>query len=76
MTVVHHAGGKGSANTYLVNILLPNRVEMYQVKVAEGEIIGSADALIGMDIISKGDFAVTNFNSEAPRLQGGASKKI
>ena len=29
MTIVYHAGGKKDVNTYLVNILLPNKVEMY-----------------------------------------------
>ena len=60
MTTVHTAGGIKETNTYLVNILLVNKVEVYQVKVTECEISTPANVLIGMDIISKGDFAVSN----------------
>ena len=64
MTKVCTASGEKITNTYLVNILLLNRVEVYQVKVTEGEISGQVDVLIGMDIINKGDFAVTNKNGK------------
>ncbi len=47
-------------NVYLVSIYLPNGVVFPQVRVTEGKING-CDVLIGMDIISKGDFAVSNF---------------
>ncbi len=56
---VHHAGGKSTANKYLVNIILPNRVAIQSVTVTEGALI-ETDMLIGMDIITLGDFAVTN----------------
>ena len=46
-------------DTYLVNITLPNGVRFPGVRVSEGKIAG-ADILIGMDIISSGDFALTN----------------
>jgi uncharacterized protein YchJ len=36
---------------------------MIGVVAAEGEI-GGGDALIGMDIIASGDFAITNFNGK------------
>ena len=48
----------------MVNILLVNKVEVYQIKVTEGKISGDADVLIGMDIIGRGDFAVTNKNDK------------
>lgn len=65
---VRHAKGKSSTNTYLVNISLPNKVMMGQVRVTEVELIPDANlpdkdqpqVLIGMDIIGFGDFAVTN----------------
>lgn len=62
MTKVHTAGGIKETNTYFVNILLLNKVEVYQVKVTEGEIHDQTNVLIGMDIICRGDFAVTNKN--------------
>jgi len=64
MAKVFHAGGERWANVYLTNILLLNRVEVCQVKVTEGIITGQGDVLIGMNIISKGDFAVTNYNGK------------
>lgn len=53
---------KGSyrTETFLVNILLPNHVGFSSVRVSKGELTGGYDVLIGMDIIGKGDFAVTN----------------
>lgn len=47
------------SETYLVNIRLPNSVAFMGVRVTKGNL-GDADVLIGMDIISQGDFAVTN----------------
>ena len=47
------------ANTYLINVYLPNGVILMGVRVAEGSL-ADADMLIGMDIIGIGDFVVTN----------------
>jgi len=62
MALMHHAQGSSQVETYLVNIGLPNGVLVYGVRVTKGELPGGGDMLIGMNIISKGDFAVTNFN--------------
>ncbi len=62
MTKVDHVDGSSQAETYLVNIWLPNKVAFSGVRVTKGTLTGHANILIGMDIISKGDFAVTNFN--------------
>jgi len=51
-------------NTYLVNLFLPNNVVVAAVPVSEGGIAG-ADMLIGMDIITMGDFSITNFNGHS-----------
>ena len=64
ITRVSTVGGETLTNTYLVNILLANKVEVYQIKVVEGKISGPVDVLIGMDIIGNGDFAVTNKNDK------------
>ena len=55
-------GGRTFCNHYYVNITLPNDVEIRNIEVVEGKICGRADVLIGMDIISGGDFIVTNKN--------------
>lgn len=57
--------GEITANTYLVNILLPNNVPIHDIKVCDSEIGNqNIDALIGMDIISQGDFSVSTYNGE------------
>jgi len=60
---VAHAGGTSQSNTYLVNFMLPNRVGFPGVRVTEcPNIVGKVGALIGMDIITAGDLALTNVN--------------
>lgn len=46
-------------DTYLVNLYLPNKVAIAGVRVSEGEVAG-ADVLVGMDVITGGDLAITN----------------
>lgn len=53
------ANGEAPANTYLVNIKLPNGVGFAAVRVIEAVLVGNEDALIGMDIIGIGDFSIT-----------------
>lgn len=56
-----HAGGVSLANVYLVNIMLPNGVGISGVQVTECmEQEGAFGVIIGMDIITRGDFAITN----------------
>ncbi|HVN75209.1 MAG TPA: SEC-C metal-binding domain-containing protein [Thermoanaerobaculaceae bacterium] len=58
-----HAHGKVTAETYHVNIGLPNGVGVRMVQATKGDL-GYWDLLIGMDIIALGDFAVTNNGRE------------
>lgn len=67
VTEMHHAGGVSTANTYLVHIILPDRVIIGRVRVSEANLTNASNVqgvqpqiLIGMDIIGMGDFAVTN----------------
>lgn len=62
--IVHTAGGVVSQNVYLVDIELPNDVVMKSVRVTEIPQINGADALIGMDIMSMGDMALTHHNKK------------
>ncbi|MCL2261071.1 MAG: retroviral-like aspartic protease family protein [Fibromonadales bacterium] len=55
---VHHANGESIVNTYSVYILLPNKVVFYIPMATEG-VLTVTDVLIGMDIISRGDFTIT-----------------
>jgi len=56
---VSGAFGSEMRNVYLVSIFLPNKVGFPNVTVTEC-VLKDGDAIIGMDIIAAGDFAVTN----------------
>lgn len=58
---VFHADGECVVNTYLVNLYLPNSVAFPCIAVTEGKLTG-IDILIGMDVITQGDFSITNHN--------------
>lgn len=62
-TEVHTASGTSFANTYLINMYLPSNVFIPNLRVTQGELKG-IDMLIGMDIITIGDFSITNFNGK------------
>ena len=71
VTEMHHAGGTSISNVYLVNIVLPDNVMVPNVRVTLAELTDvnvpedqQSNVLIGMDIISAGDFAVTNKNNK------------
>ena len=57
---VHTAAGASRANTFLVNVWLPNRLIVSNVEATLGKLAGDIEVLIGMNIIGRGDFAVTN----------------
>lgn len=58
---IHTPSGECQCPTYLVNVLLPNEVEIQDVVVCGTEIRKQGfDMLVGMDIILLGDFVVTN----------------
>lgn len=63
--MVSHADGESLQNVYLVNFYLPNKVLLPNVRVTEcKDTSGTFGVIIGMDIISLGDFAITNFKGE------------
>lgn len=53
------AAGLSQTKTYIVNIGLPNHVQIPMVPVSEA-VLNEFDVLIGMDIITLGDFSITN----------------
>jgi gag-polyprotein putative aspartyl protease len=64
-TKVGTGGGEVIAPVHLVNIILPNNVIIQNIQVTQLDELNSCDILIGMDIISQGDFALTHFNGKA-----------
>lgn len=64
-TNVGHVKGVSVAKTYLINVYLPNKICVIGVIVTEGILGGDVEMLIGMDIISQGDFSVTNVEGKS-----------
>lgn len=62
---VNHADGTSKHPTHLVNFVLPNSVGVPGLLVTESpNVVGGFGAIIGMDIISRGDSCITNYNSQ------------
>lgn len=67
MAKVHEASHTIDAETYLVCLQLPSNRGFPAVRVTgspTNDFGDDADVLIGMDVISRGDFAVTNFGGQ------------
>jgi predicted aspartyl protease len=61
---VSTASGKTISNQYLVSMILPNKLNVPDILVTEGDLGDNFDVLIGMDIIGCGDFSVTNVDNK------------
>ena len=57
--VFHVGGEEANVPQYYVNLVLLTDVHFAGVNVFQGKLLGT-DVLIGMDIINRGDFAVSN----------------
>ena len=55
---VYHADGMSLVNTYTVDLRLPSGVTFRNLVVTSGDLMDT-DIIIGMDVISMGDFAIT-----------------
>ncbi len=65
MVPVNHAGGQTVENVYLVNIYLPNNIILPNLRVTEcRDTSGHFGLIIGMDVITLGDFSISNFNGK------------
>lgn len=60
ITEVHYGNGVHRTNVYLVDLILPNKVHFKCVRMTECANSNSFGLIIGMDVISRGDFAITN----------------
>jgi len=74
--IVHGAIETMEVNTYKINLTLSNYVQIQDLTVSEiDEFCGDVDFLIGMDIISLGNFVVstwkekTSFSFQCPANQ-------
>jgi predicted aspartyl protease len=60
---VEAAGGIHIANVYMIDVLLRNMVEFSNIRSAEFIANEKFDIIIGMDILTKGDLAITNHDN-------------
>ena len=60
MVKVQTADGLVDSETFMINLGLPNAVGFMNLPVTKGNLGSSCDVLIGMDVITQGDFTVTN----------------
>lgn len=58
------ANGQAIVNTYLIDVELPNDVIIKGVTASEFTAVEGADLLIGMDIITSGDFSISNYKGK------------
>lgn len=63
MAQVNTSGGSFVKEVFLINFFLPNRVGFSRMRATLGDIAG-ADMLVGMDVLCRGDFAVTNHDGK------------
>ena len=59
-TIVNTASDQIDTGIFLADIYLPNMVVFQSILVTECKLVSEEEVLIGMDIISLGDFAVSN----------------
>jgi hypothetical protein len=60
MTKAQTAGGERNCEVYLINLMLPNGVGFPRIHVTRMDLGPRTDLLIGMDIITRGDLALTH----------------
>ena len=63
MAQVGHANGHTNAEVYLINVKLPNEVAFVGIRATKLKLTDT-DMLIGMDVITMGDFAITNVSGK------------
>lgn len=61
---IQHAGGKEEKNTYLINLNLPSGLTILGIQATEYPSANQHDIIIGMDVINKGDFSITNVDAK------------
>src|SRR5207253_4789755 len=61
---VHGVHSTETSEVFLVALFLPNAVGFPKVRVTKGRLANNVDVLVGMDVITVGDFSITNKNGQ------------
>jgi len=65
MRAIKTPSGESIQSTYCVDLYLPNKIFIKGLPVCDSKINNQGfDILIGMDVISMGDFSISNFNNK------------
>lgn len=65
MKTIKTPSGSSNQNTYCVDLYLPNFVAILALTVCDSKINNQGlDMIIGMDVITKGDFSISNYNQK------------
>lgn len=64
MSRVNTANGITVVTQHVIDLFLPNKVVIKNLLVTSARLTEPVQILIGMDVISKGDFSVSNFNNK------------
>lgn len=62
MMKVNTANGESVASVHIVDLYLPNRVVIPNLLVTSAKLSDPIQILVGMDVITLGDFTISNFN--------------
>jgi predicted aspartyl protease len=62
-TTVHGVNSLMQVPVALVNLILPNKIQVNNIRVSVSEIQG-IDMLVGMDVIQLGDFSISNLEQK------------
>jgi predicted aspartyl protease len=66
-TRVLHAQGETTVPTYYIYVKLPGQIEVTGITALKGKL-SDVDVLIGMDIINRGDFFISNCDAKTTLL--------
>ena len=65
-TVAHTAGGSVLQDTYVIDLVLPNNIRVNGLIATEVPRLSSyCEVLLGMDIITLGDFSITHYKGKS-----------
>ena len=66
---------KSYTTTHVVDIWLPNYYVVRKVPVVKGDLTNYFDVLIGMDIITRGDFSISNYQGKTVFSFSGSARE-
>ena len=64
MTPIVGVNGTSYTTTHVIDLWLPNYYVVRKIPVVKGDLTNYFDVLIGMDIIKRGDFSISNYQGK------------